>query len=307
MTHSTTSASLLRRGVWLSVLSLGLALPTDAAAAPCTDYSYETLRLEPPTVYENDSVVEAPALLAALDQVMNSRERGFDLLLWDGETQRGGVFRVEGNFAATPAVAAGLEAARQRTYLNSCGDNVAFAPLLPGRYKHRLTQEDRTLGGAELLIAPGRDVVELRIRLGRHRYRAVYPVRCARFEDDPSSGCAVAEASPEGLDDLPTTPPNLLSWEQRERRLRIQTGVSWSFVGLSLVSTLPTIIVARQCAKGGCFEEYVSVINLPLSATLFVASLIPALIYTYRLTEHRRTHNTSVRLEPGAGGLTLRF
>lgn len=102
-------------------------------------------------------------------------------------------------------------------------------------------------------------------------------------------------------------------WRAKERRLKIQAGISWSFVGLGVLSTVPVFIAIAGCnaqaAAGeiGCFEFPLPPIALPISAIVTVASLIPASIYTARLRTLRRRRPESARLQPAIGGLGVRF
>lgn len=180
--------------------ALGGARP--AAAKSCIRHAYERLVVEAVAVYVGDRKVEPPPELGALDELLNSSGGGKSVLFWHASTMEPAKFYgLERPFPPTPAVAAYLDASRRRELLTGCGYHVRYTPLAPGRYVFQEEHRDGSRvpkGIAEpvLLVAPGRDVVELRFRIGDRRYRAVYRVRCASFEWEPADQGRCAPSEP---------------------------------------------------------------------------------------------------------------
>lgn len=101
------------------------------------------------------------------------------------------------------------------------------------------------------------------------------------------------------------------AWQRRYRRLRAQTGVSW---GLTAVGILGTVIpLAKLVSYGkqpgfiGPDTGFVEIITIPMFAALTAAALVPAIIYTSRLVDHRRRRPIHAHLQPAPGGILLRF
>lgn len=110
-----------------------------------------------------------------------------------------------------------------------------------------------------------------------------------------------------------TTPaqPALRRWDKQHRSLQIQTGVSWSLVGVGVIGMsipLATLVsCSRDLGPTDC-ETFGELIAVPLFAALIAASIVPAIVYTDRLVEHRRRrHAVLSRLRFGPGGLSMSF
>ena len=197
---------------------------------------------------------------------------------------------------------------RSRARVDACGLSIPLRPLRPGRYAFVHPLAGRELLRAELLLAPGRDVVEIRLRDHGRTLRAVYPVTCARFDVDPAGACAASEASPRDLDALPLhdpdAPATAPSPAATERRLRTSAQVSWS---LAAVGVGGLVVGGLMSPRDCCYDGVGYLVVLPLAATLTVAATISGAIYSHRLRAHRRHARPAARLAPTAGGIGLRF
>jgi hypothetical protein len=185
------------------VLVLAVARP--AAATSCIHHAYETFDLRLTGVYDGKRRVKGPAAVRRLDRLVNSSDGGTSVLVWHEATMGHGKFyRLAQPLTPTPAVAAYIEATEQRTLRTGCGYRVPYRPVSPGRYVFEEEHSDgretpRGLAEPELIVAPGRDVVELRFRNEGRRYRAVYEVVCAHFDWDKKEAdrCAPSEPTPD--------------------------------------------------------------------------------------------------------------
>ncbi|MEZ4448896.1 MAG: hypothetical protein R3B09_05390 [Nannocystaceae bacterium] len=192
------------------VLTLGVALGAvgPASARSCIRNAYERLQVERVGVFEGTQEVVAPPELEPLDTLYNS-DGATGVLFWQERSMGFAKFyRLERTFPPTPAVAEYLEEARTRYLATSCGYPAAYTPIVPGRYLFEQehgdgTKVSRRIAEPELWIAPGRDVLELRFRVGERRYRAVYKIVCADFKWTPKDEgrCAPTEVS-EDLDQV---------------------------------------------------------------------------------------------------------
>lgn len=302
-------AALIAPLALLAALLLGGA--DGATSEPCPGFAHETLTLAPPTVYADDAVIDTPSWLAVLDRLENDREDGFAAALADATGTRGAVFRIARTFTPAPTVEGAIRArARERT--RTCGASAPSRPLRPGRYAFVFPLHDRELVDAELLVAPGRDFVELRARAAGRAVRAVYPVTCARFDGDPAGLCAPTEASARDLDALaegdPGAPPTARSRSSprssqgTERRLQTHVRVSWSLAAVGVGGVVAgALLRPRDCCNDGLGY----LIVLPISAALMVGATISGAVYTHRLREHRRGAEARVAVSPG--GLGFRF
>lgn len=206
-----------------------LAVARPAAAKSCIRHAYEHLDLQFEGVYEGDNAVEAPAALAQIDRLLNSENKGKNVLVWHQATREHAKFyRLERALTATPAVAEYIEWNARRSLSTSCGNSAPYTPVLPGRYVFDQEHGDgsrtpRGLGEPEVFVAPGRDIVEIRGTVGERRLRAVYRVTCARFKwgeseankcapSEPTADLAAARASA-GVVDEPPAPPDGASVE----------------------------------------------------------------------------------------------
>lgn len=79
-------------------------------------------------------------------------------------------------------------------------------------------------------------------------------------------------------------------WERRQRRLRVQTGVSWGVTGIGVVGasvSLATLVgCARAEARAAC-DTFVPLVTLSLFSALLASAIVPAIVYTDHLVEHR--------------------
>ncbi len=160
--------------------------------------------LERTGVFVGAKAVTPPPELGALDEALNSDNQGKGLLLWEKATMGFGKFyTLTDAFTPDAAIAPWLTATAKRKLMTGCGYSVDYTPILPGRYV--FDQEhlggERTPKGVEapeVLVAPGRDRLELRFGVRGRRFRAEYAIRCAWFEWTPNMPrqCASSVASP---------------------------------------------------------------------------------------------------------------
>ncbi len=86
--------------------------------------------------------------------------------------------------------------------------------------------------------------------------------------------------------------------------------MSW---GLTAVGLVGVVIPAAQLASYGrepVLEPdtgFVELITIPMFAALTAAALVPAIVYTVRLVDHRRRRPPHARLHPGLGGVMVWF
>jgi hypothetical protein len=194
-----------RLAVLAGTLFLTLAIPIhEARARSCIDHAYEHMDLERTGVFIGAKPVAAPPELGALDEALNSDNQGKGLLLWAKSTMGFGKFyTLTEPFTPDAAIAPWLTATAKRKLMTGCGYSVDCTPVLPGRYvfdQEHLGGERTSKGvdAPEVLVAPGRDRLELRFGVRGKRFRAEYAIRCAWFEWTPNTPkqCAKSVASP---------------------------------------------------------------------------------------------------------------
>jgi hypothetical protein len=120
-------------------------------------------------------------------------------------------------------VAAYLDNARARRLQTGCGYAVPYTPIQPGEYpfSEEHTDGDKVSRGIDhpvLVVAPGRDRLELRFEIAGTAYRAVYRVTCAYFDwNDHRETCAPSVSPQPKLDPRTNTldPPPLLAPQSR--------------------------------------------------------------------------------------------
>lgn len=110
----------------------------------------------------------------------------------------------------------------------------------------------------------------------------------------------------EDAEDFVAPRPPLSPWQRQHRRLQIQTGVSWGFVGVGLVGTAGALGSLLSCRRGDFCEPIGELVAVPMFAVLTAAALVPAIIYTDRLVEHRR-RRPAARLKFSPVGLVFSF
>ncbi|HEY8376762.1 MAG TPA: hypothetical protein VIK91_09750 [Nannocystis sp.] len=127
---------------------------------------------------------------------------------------------------------------------------------------------------------------------------------------------------PEERTELTTPPPqnirppklDLNEWQREKRKLQAQTAVSWIFTGIGAAGVATTLAVFRACREADrtrdvdCSQErQVAQIGAPIFGALTVASLIPAIVYSARLSRHNRYYSEMARIQVTPGGLLFRF
>lgn len=116
---------------------------------------------------------------------------------------------------------------------------------------------------------------------------------------------------------LTVTPPDLVPpvvpeevWRAQRRRLKIKTGVAWTFAAIGLVGLAVPIAIFATCGEDGglrqCPDRRGALIAVPIFGTLALASLVPAVIFTDRLI-YRQRPGRAPQLGLGAAGVVLRF
>lgn len=114
-------------------------------------------------------------------------------------------FRMDRPLAPMWGLIAGLRANAERFSRGSVHcSGLPYESVLPGHYVVEVDEDEPPPRGGfvptAMIVAPGRDRVELRYRLGERRLRAVYRVECAYFEDDRV--CAPSLPTPDLAGDL---------------------------------------------------------------------------------------------------------
>lgn len=101
------------------------------------------------------------------------------------------------------------------------------------------------------------------------------------------------------------------AWQRRYRRLRVQTGVSWGLTAVGIVGmVIPLAHLASYGKQPGFLlpdSGFVEIITIPMFGALTAAALVPAIVYTSRLVDHRRRRPIHARLQAAPGGVILRF
>lgn len=185
-----------------AALAVALCTSARAAARSCIGHAYERMQIELAGVYRGDAEVPRPPELQNLDELLNSGAQGQGALLWEKATLGFAKFyQLTEPKEPTPKVGRYLRAASQRKLMTSCGYAVSYTPILPGRYAFDQEHRDGAkvpvgIDDPEIIVAPGRDKIELRFSLKGLRYRAVYLVKCAAFEwEGGAQRCAESEPS----------------------------------------------------------------------------------------------------------------
>ncbi|MDC0716342.1 hypothetical protein [Nannocystis bainbridge] len=110
-------------------------------------------------------------------------------------------------------------------------------------------------------------------------------------------------------------PPRIQAheWERERRKLRAQTAVSWVLTGIGMAGTAVPLGMLRRCddldrtrAVDCSQERRTAAIAAPIFGALTLAAIIPAIIYTTRLSRHNR-YSGMARLGASPGGLLIRF
>lgn len=198
-----------RRSISFALACALAAMSTERAAIAksCIGHAYEHMEVELVAVRHDGKIVPKPPALLPLDQALNSGAAGKGILFWRHEDMGFAKFyQLERTDAPTPKVRAYLEAAATKRLKTSCGYDVAYTPILPGRYAFSEEHGDgaKTPKGIEspvLVVAPGRAELTLEFGVAGVRYEASYRVKCAHFtwEASDETQCAPMEATPARL------------------------------------------------------------------------------------------------------------
>lgn len=111
-----------------------------------------------------------------------------------------------------------------------------------------------------------------------------------------------------------TPPAARRDWQTEHRFLQAGTGVSWTLVGLGVLGmAIPLGMLSRCNATerlGGevdCgSERRTAAITAPILGIMTLASLVPAVLFTRRLANHKRERGVA-RLQFTPGGVALQF
>ena len=193
------------RALPVLVAVLAAMLPRPAVATSCSKHPwYETFALHLTGLYVGTKRVGPPPGLKGLDELSN-RDGGLGLMLEDraSNNDAGKLYRLDRTLPPTAGIADHIRATVLRHKSNPCGRWTPFRPLLPGRYT--LIPEDSEestwlprVTDMDVIVAPGRDRIELRFRTRGRRYRAVYEVLCAYFAvDGEPPRCGLTEETPQ--------------------------------------------------------------------------------------------------------------
>lgn len=110
-------------------------------------------------------------------------------------------------------------------------------------------------------------------------------------------------------------PPRLQAaeWEREKRKLQAQTAVTWVLTGIGIAGTAVPLALLRACDEADrvrerdCSQErQTAMIASPIFGALTVASVIPAIIYSTRLSRHNR-YSGLARITPTGNGIMIRF
>lgn len=173
----------------------GAARP--AEAMKCSTSIGEDLSLRLVGVYDGGRKVAAPPELRRIDALSN-----WELMVVLGKREEDGrAYRMDRPLRAGWGVITHLRASQARRWVRTaCGYSIPFMPVLPGRYVFEPDWDGdpvaAEVAASVVIVAPGRDRVELRIRVGGRDVRAVYRVTCATFDtsgDGPKS-CAASQS-----------------------------------------------------------------------------------------------------------------
>lgn len=207
----------MRRAALLLAAPLALAalLGSDRAEAmSCIGHAYERMKISLIEVQREGKVVQKPAELGDLDELLNSGNRGRGILMWNKATMSPAKFYVIAEESPAALRVAGYIASQgKRTLMTACRYAVPYTPILPGRYRFEQEHGDgsktsRGIDDPTLEIRPGRSMAELRFKLGGRAHVARYAISCASFEwekgrescapfepDSPSAGGDAASPS----------------------------------------------------------------------------------------------------------------
>src|SRR5690606_7870043 len=111
------------------------------------------------------------------------------------------------------------------------------------------------------------------------------------------------------------TPPDLVPpvvpervRRAERRRLKLQTGLSWTFTAIGLVGLAGSLVLLGTCDERGesCAFRQQALIAAPIFGVVAAASAVPAVIFTDRLYYHG-VPDRELQIGLSAGGLVLRF
>lgn len=180
------------------IVGLGVAWAArPAAAMKCSTSIGEDLSLRLVGVYDGGRKIAAPPELRRIDALSN-----WELMVVLGEREKDGwAYRMDRPLLAGWQVITHLRASQARKWVRTaCGHSIPFMPVLPGRYVFEPDWDGEAVAAevaaSVVIVAPGRDRIELRIRVGGRPVRAVYRVVCAEFDvwgDEPKA-CAASQS-----------------------------------------------------------------------------------------------------------------
>ncbi|MCY0987830.1 hypothetical protein OV203_11895 [Nannocystis sp. ILAH1] len=146
----------------------------------------------------------------------------------------------------------------------------------------------------------------------------------ARAAQSPATGEPVLTepSTPSSVSPPSATPPpqsirpprmQASEWEREGRKLKAQTAVSWVLTTVGVVGTAVPLAMLRRCDEADrtrvmdCSDERrTAAIAAPIFGALTLASIIPAIIYSTRLSRHNR-YSGMARFNVTPGGVQLRF
>lgn len=103
-------------------------------------------------------------------------------------------------------------------------------------------------------------------------------------------------------------------WQTEYKWLQAGTAVSWILVGLGTIGTIVPLSTLRRCnvadaagANIDCsLERRTASITTPIVGLLTLAALVPAIMFTTRLSKHR-AERPMAKLQLAPGGMALHF
>lgn len=110
-------------------------------------------------------------------------------------------------------------------------------------------------------------------------------------------------------------PPQIQAseWERERKKLQAKTAVTWVLTGIGAAGVAVPLAMLRACDEADrtrvmdCSQERQTAgIAAPIFGALALASIIPAIVYSTRLSRHNR-YSGMARLGFSPGGVMLRF
>lgn len=175
----------------------GAARP--AEAMKCRTSIGEDFALRLVGVYDGARKIGAPPELRRIDELGSGA-----LMVFIGQREHDArAYRMDRPLPAGWGVITHFREVLARRWVHTaCGTSIPLTPLLPGRYVFDKDWDEEPVAAevaaSVVIVAPGRDRVELRTRVGGRPVRAVYQVVCATFATrvgDPPP-CAASQSLP---------------------------------------------------------------------------------------------------------------